>query len=319
MNLIGIDLGGTNIAVGLVDETGKIHHKSTTPTLAHRAPEAIIDDMAKCCFEVCEKAGIKMEDVDFCGIASPGICNSKTGVVERAENLPFNGYPVVEELSKRIGVKNIGIENDANAAAKGEAEVGAAKGYANSVMITLGTGVGGGIIIDHKVYSGFNFAGAELGHMVIVKDGRDCTCKEKGCWETYSSATGLVRTTKEYMQKHPESIMWEMCSHDLNRVTGRTAFDAMRRGDKAGQAVVDEYIDYLARGIANIINILQPEVFSIGGGISNERDTLLQPLVKAVQKQTFDATTNLPKTKICIAELRNDAGIVGAAMLGVNA
>ncbi len=318
MKLIGIDLGGTNIAVGLVDETGKILQKATTPTLAKRAPEAIVDDIAKCCFEVCKKAGIAISDVDCCGIASPGTCNSDTGVVERAENLPFKSFPIVDELKKRTGLSNVKIENDANAAAKGEAEVGAAKGYASSVMITLGTGVGGGIIIDHKVYSGFNFAGAELGHMVIEKDGRPCTCGRHGCFETYSSATGLVKTTKEHMLKNPDSIMWEICNHNIDMVNGRTAFDAMRRGDAAGQAVVDEYIDYLACGITNLINIFQPEVFSIGGGISNERDTLLVPLTKAVEEKTFNAPTDLPKTKICIAELRNDAGIVGAAMLGVN-
>lgn len=315
MKLIGIDLGGTNIAVGLVDENGKILEKATTPTLAHRPNSAVVDDMARCCFEVCEKAGIDILDVDFCGIASPGHCNSETGVVERAENLSFKDFPIVNELRARTGIRNIKVENDANAAAKGEAEVGAAKGYATSAMITLGTGVGGGIIIDHKVYTGFNGAGAELGHITLVEDGRQCPCGRRGCFETYSSATGLVRTTREYMEKNPDSIMWEICSNDIKRVNGRTAFDAMRRGDSAGQAVVDEFIEYLACGIVNLINILQPEVVSIGGGISNERDNLLIPLIKVIKRMTKAPL----ETKICIAELRNDAGIVGAAMLGVNA
>lgn len=317
MKLIGIDLGGTNIAVGLVDENGNILQKSTTPTLAYRPNAEVLDDIAKCCFDVCKKAGIEITDVDACGIASPGICNSTTGVVERAENMHFKAYPIVEELRRRTGIKNILIENDANAAAKGEAEVGAAKGHASSIMVTLGTGVGGGVIVDHKIVSGFNFAGAELGHMVIVKDGRECGCGRRGCWEAYSSATALVRTTKEYMEKHPDSAMWEIAG-SLDRVNGRTAFDAMRKGDKWGQAVVDEYIDYLACGVTNLINIFQPEVLSIGGGISNERDTLILPLIEKVRRDSFDSTTNLPKTKICIAALRNDAGIVGAAMLGVN-
>lgn len=319
MNLIGIDLGGTNIAVGLVDENGNILKKVSTPTLATRPSEQILDDMAKCCFDVCREAGINISDVDFCGIASPGLCDSIRGVVERSNNLPFNGYPMVEELKKRTGIKNIRVENDANAAAKGEAEVGAAKGYNTSVMITLGTGVGGGIIIDHKVYSGFNFAGAELGHMVIVKDGYPCTCGRHGCFEAYCSATALARITREKMEKHPESVMWEICSHDASKVNGRTAFDAMRRGDKWGCEVVDEYIGFLACGVANLINIFQPQVFSIGGGISNERDTLLLPLIEKVKDEIYTATTGVPSTKICIAQLRNDAGIVGAAMLGVNA
>ena len=318
MNLIGIDLGGTNIAVGLVNERGEILSKTSTPTLAKRDTSEIMDDMASCVFEVCKKAGIKVSDVDFCGIAAPGLCNTDTGVVERSENLPMKAYPIVDELKKRIGVENIKIENDANAAAKGEAEVGAAKGYRSSVMITLGTGVGGGVILDGKVYSGFNFAGAELGHMVIVKDGVQCNCGRRGCFEKYASATALARLTREKMEKCPDSIMWDICQKNINRANGRTAFDAMRRGDVAGAEVVDEYISYLACGVTNLINIFQPEVFSIGGGISNEKDYLLLPLIDKVLKENYAYDTGVNQTKICIAQLRNDAGIIGAAMLGVN-
>lgn len=320
MKLLGIDLGGTNIAVGLVDEDGKIIEKVSTPTLANRSADEITDDMARCCFEVCEKAGIGIEEVDFCGIASPGICDSVKGVVECSNNITsMNAYPIVKELSARTGIKNMSIENDANAAAKGEAEVGSAKGFRTSVMVTLGTGVGGGVIIDHKVYSGFNFAGAELGHMVIVKDGVQCTCGRKGCFESYGSVTGLVRMTKEMMEKCPDSEMWNICGGDINRVNGKTSFDAMRAGDEAGKKVVEEYISYLACGITNIINIFEPEVLSIGGGISNEKDTLLIPLVEKIYKEVYTALSeNVPATKVRIAQLRNDAGIIGAAMLGVN-
>jgi len=321
MNLIGIDLGGTNIAVGLVDENGTIREKVSVPTLAQRSGDEIVADMAKCCFTVCEKAGISISDVDFCGIASPGVCDSRKGVVECSNNIPtLNAYPIVAKLRELTGIQSMSIENDANAAAKGEAEVGAAKGYNTSVMVTLGTGVGGGVIIDHKVYSGFNFAGAELGHIVIVKDGEPCTCGRRGCFEAYASVTALVRMTRQMMEKHPESRMWELCGRDLARVNGRTSFDAMRAGDEWGKKVVDEYISYLACGITNIINIFEPEVLSIGGGISNERDTLLKPLLELVSKEVYTALSDcVPPTKVVIAELRNDAGIIGAAMLGVNA
>ena len=321
MNLIGIDLGGTNIAVGLVREDGTIVEKVSVPTGASRHGDEIVGDMAKCCFDVCRKAGINIKDVDFCGIASPGICDNRKGVVECSNNIPsLNAYPVVAKLRELTGIENMAIENDANAAAKGEAEVGAAKGYNTSVMVTLGTGVGGGVIIDHKVYTGFNFAGAELGHIVIEKDGVPCTCGRRGCFEAYGSVTGLVRMTREMMEKHPESKMWEICGQDINRVNGRTSFDAMRAGDEWGKKVVDEYISYLACGITNIINIFEPEVLSIGGGVSNERDTLLIPLVELISREVYTSLSDcVPATKVCIAELRNDAGIIGAAMLGVNA
>jgi glucokinase len=280
MKLIGIDLGGTNIAVGLVTEEGKIIEKVSVPTGASRHADEIVKDMAECCFEVCRRAGVDISEIDFCGIASPGICNNEKGLVECTNNITsINTYPMVAKLRELTGIKNMAIENDANAAAKGEAEVGAAKDYKTSVMVTLGTGVGGGVVIDHKIYKGFNFAGGELGHTVIVKDGEPCTCGRRGCFEAYASVTALIRMTKEMMAKHPESKMWELCDRDLNRVNGKTSFDAMRAGDEWGKKVVDEYISYLACGITNIINIFEPEVLSIGGGASNERDTLLKPLV----------------------------------------
>ena len=196
---------------------------------------------------------------------------------------------------------------------------GAAKGSKSSVMITLGTGVGGGIIIDGKIYSGFNGCAGELGHIVIEKGGAPCSCGRLGCWEAYSSATGLIRMTKEKMEEcraqGRKTVMEEMVAAK-GKVSGRTAFDAMRAGDAAGKEVVDKYISYLATGLTDIVNIFQPEVLSIGGGLSGERDTLLAPLVPIVNKEKYGSGT-VPDTKICIAELGNDAGIIGAAFLGI--
>ena len=211
--------------------------------------------------------------------------------------------------------KPVFIENDANAAAYGEFVAGAAKNSVNAVCITLGTGVGGGIIIDGKIYSGSNMAGAELGHTVLEVDGPQCTCGRKGCFEVYSSATGLIRMSKEAMEKDKNSIMWKLAEEKNGKVTARTSFDAMRAGDASAKKVVDKYIKYLAAGITNIINIFQPDVLCIGGGVCNEGDPLLLPVKDLVKKEVYTRTLN-KNTDIVIAKLGNDAGIIGAAFLG---
>ena len=315
MYYVGIDLGGTNIAVGLVDENGKIVAKKSTPTLAQRTPEEIVKDMAVTSVAVVEEYGIDMDEVESVGVACPGFIEKKLGILITGANLPFHDYEMRKEIQKYID-KPVFLDNDANCAAWAEAVAGAAKGVKDSVMITLGTGVGGGIVINGSLYSGFNFYGAELGHMVIAVDGRQCGCGRKGCWEAYSSATALIKLTKEYAEKDKSSVMWKMYEEE-GKFSGRTAFNAAKQGDKTAQAVVDEYIKYLAAGIANMINIFQPEVFVIGGGVSNEGENLLAPLRIAVEKEKYNGTIS-PFFKdgiIVKAELGNDAGIVGAALL----
>ncbi len=320
MYYLGIDLGGTNIAVGIVNENYEIISKGSVPTLANRDGKLIIKDMAELCKKLIANAGLTLNDFAYAGIATPGTADSDTGVVVYANNLPFNNFPIANLLKEYLGIDKVYIENDANAAAKAEAMAGAAKGAKYSVMITLGTGLGGGIVIDNKVYSGFNHAGAELGHVVIQKDGKQCSCGRKGCWETYSSATGLVNMTKEHLIKARENgrktIIEDMINGDLSNVNARVAFAAMKQGDKIGTEIVDEYIDYLASGVATMINIFQPNVLSIGGGVCNERDHLLVPLQKKVLKETYGNGEG-ERTQIKIAELGNDAGILGAAVLGL--
>ena len=318
MYRIGIDLGGTNIAAAIVNEDFKIVKKMSVPTGAERDSSLIMDDMANLCKSVCAEAGIAIEDIEAIGIASPGVANHDDGIVEYACNLPFRKFPICKELSDRIGVKNIHVENDANAAAWGEAVAGAARGTKNSLMITLGTGVGGGVIIDGKVFSGFNYAGAELGHIVIEVDGRPCGCGRRGCWEAYSSATGLVNMTKEKLAECEaagrKTAMTEFVAK-YGKVNGRVAFDAMRAGDEAAKEVIDMYLKYLESGLASMINIFQPEVLSIGGGISGEGDSLVEMILPTVRDQQYGVGfTEL--TRVCIAELGNDAGIIGAAFLG---
>ncbi len=312
---IGIDLGGTNIAAGLVDENYKIIRKASIETNASRPADEIVKDMAKVCMQICEEQGISIDEVESVGIATPGTADSDNGIVIYANNLPFREYPIAEKLMSYLPVKKVLIANDADAAAYGEVVAGAGKGHKDFVMITLGTGVGGGIIINGKLYSGFNHAGGELGHMVIVHNGVQCSCGRKGCWEAYSSATALIRMTKEKMAECKDSAMWEYVGGDIEKVNGRTSFDCMRKGDAAATSVVDEYIAYLSTGSANIINIFQPSVLAFGGGISNEKENLLKPLQAKIEGEVYGMTSNKNATQLKIAELRNDAGIIGAASL----
>ena len=319
MYTIGVDLGGTNIAIGIVNEKYEIVRKGSVPTKPERGADPIIADMAALCRKLIAEEGLTLADIESVGVATPGTANNVTGVVEYANNIPFLQYPLADRLSAQLDGKKVYIENDANAAAKAEAIAGVAAGAPISVMITLGTGVGGGIIIDGKVYTGFNFAGAELGHVVIQKDGRQCSCGRKGCWEAYSSATGLVNITKDYIVEAraagKKTIMDDMIGGDLSKVSARTAFNAMKQGDEVGAAVVDEYISYLSCGIVNMINIFQRNVLSIGGGVCNEGDYLMKPLLEKVWGETY-TREGTPRTQILIAKLGNDAGIIGAAVLG---
>ncbi len=316
MYKLGIDLGGTNIVAGLVDEEYNIVAKASCKTNVPRPESDICDSMAEVALKAIEKAGVTIEDVESIGIGVPGAVNPKTGVIEYSANLFFHNWEVVKMMEERLNTK-VHIENDANAAALGEYLAGSAKGAKNAVAITLGTGVGGGIIINGKIYSGSNFAGAELGHMVIVKDGKECGCGRKGCWEAYSSATGLINLTKQKIlsEKLDFSYMLKICDGDINNVNGKTAFDAAAAGDPDAQEVLDEYFGYLATGLVNIINIFQPDVLCIGGGISNQGENLLRPLRKIIEEERY-TKHNDKQTQLCTCTLGNDAGIIGAAFLG---
>lgn len=319
MYYIGIDLGGTNIAAGVVDDSYSVIAKASRKTRVPQSDADLTEDLALTALDAVKNAGLIMEDISAVGVGCPGTVNRETGIVEYDNNLFLENYHLQEMLSNRLQ-KPVYVENDANAAAYGEYKSGALKDSRFALAITLGTGVGSGIIIDGKIYSGFNFTGGELGHTVIEQNGRLCTCGRRGCWETYSSATGLIKTTKLRMltdDPAKRSLMWESIQGDLDAVTGKTAFDAMRAGDSLAAAVVDEYISSLACGIANCINIFQPDILCIGGGISNENDALLIPLREKVETMTYNSANSTKRTKICRAELGNDAGIIGAALLGI--
>ncbi|MCL2003745.1 MAG: ROK family protein [Oscillospiraceae bacterium] len=304
---IGIDLGGTNIAAGLVDVSCAIIAKDSVRTPA--GADAIVSAMADLTRSLCQKAGV--ETIESAGVGSPGSIDASAGVVVFSNNLHFRNVPLADMLSERLGVL-VKIGNDANAAALGEARAGAAKGRESMILVTLGTGVGGGIIIGGEIYDGFNGMAGEVGHTVIVKDGALCTCGRKGCWEAYTSATGLIRMTKEAMERAPDSLMHKI-TRDMGKVSGRTAFAAERRGDAAAGAVVSAYLSYTACGLANLINLFQPAVLCLGGGIANEGQTLIERLEPLLEPECFDVGER--KTVLRLAELGNDAGIIGAALL----
>ncbi len=313
MYTIGIDLGGTNIVAGVVDDNYEILASAKCKTALPRDAASIIDDMAEMARQAVEQAGLSMQDIHHVGVGCPGTCNTETGEVEYSNNLKFSHVMLAPMLKERLGLP-VYIGNDADAAAMGEFKAGAAKGVNSCVCITLGTGVGSGIILDGKIHNGFNFSGGELGHTVVVANGEPCTCGRHGCWETYASATALINQTRRAMQEHPESAMWEIAD-TLDKVNGLTAFDGMRAGDAVAKAVVDTYIGYVACGITNLINIFQPEMVCVGGGICKEGETLMAPLRSIVEKDRYSKYC-AKQTKLCVAQLGNDAGVVGAAALG---
>ena len=309
---IGIDLGGTNIKVGLVDENYNIVSKATAKTDLPRPAEEICESIVDTVWEALNAAKVTIGEVNSIGIGTPGVANRNSGVVLYSCNLGFNNTNLRTLIKAKLG-KEVYVENDANAAAFGEVLNGAGKGYKDVVVVTLGTGVGGGIIIDGKIYTGFNFCGAELGHTVIQYGGRQCSCGRRGCFEAYSSATALINMTKEAMEAHPDSKMWQIAG-SLENVDGKTAFDGMRADDDAAKQVVNTYIEYLGCGLTNIVNTFQPEVLLIGGGICKEGENLTKPLEECIKRESYCIDPNR-STKLDIAKLGNDAGIIGAAYL----
>ena len=308
---VGIDLGGTNIAVGLTNEEGKILGRAKRKTQMPRPIESIMDDMAECALLAAKDAGIPFEKVESIGVGAPGAIDKEKGMIERSENLDIHNVAMVSYLENKLG-KKVYIENDANAAAWGEYLAGSGKGGDSMVMITLGTGVGGGIVEGGRLITGAYGKGAEIGHMVINSGGEPCNCGRRGCLEAYASATALVKATKNAMTKNPDSDLWRVANGSLDNVNGRTAFLA---GDEVAKEVIETYLFNLSEGIIDIVNLLQPKVVCIGGGISHEGESILAPLKKAIKERSY-ANTSEKQTEVVLATLRNDAGIIGAALLG---
>lgn len=314
---LGIDLGGTNIVVGVVDDSMRIIGKGKRKTNMPRSAEEIFDDMVLAAKDACAQAGITLDDITYVGLGTPGAVDDKNGVITYSANLFFHNVEAVKMLQERFG-KKIYIGNDANCAAFGEFLAGAGKGNSDFVAITLGTGVGGGIIINDKLLTGFNGAAGEVGHIVIEVDGEQCNCGRKGCWERYASATGLIMLTEKYLEKTGDPILKEAIEKE-GEVNGKVAYIAARNGSEGSAKVTAEYARYIAIGAANLINTLQPQVLCIGGGVSHEGEALLEPVKEYIKQESY--TRDNPddrQTEIKLAELGNDAGIIGAALLYKN-
>ena len=315
MYLVGIDLGGTNVAVGVVNEDNKIVGTASLATNSPRPAEEVADTMAEAVRLAVEDAGISLDQVSGIGVGIPGSV-SEEGIILFAPNMGFQNVPMKALLEARLG-KPTYLGNDANCAALGEQKAGCGNGVPNFIAVTLGTGVGGGIILNGQLLTGINGAAGEIGHMVVEPDGIPCQCGRKGCFEKYASATGLIAQTKEALKKDTSktSLMWQVLKDgDPENTNGITSFKAARQGDPLALEVVDNYITYLATGVTNLINIFQPNMVCIGGGISKEGEFLLNPLREKVAAERYTRGGGL-QTEIVAATLGNDAGIIGAALL----
>ena len=314
MYYIGVDLGGTTIKAGLLNSEYEIIKKVVIPTGAERSSEEVLRDMAMLCREIMQEHNLTEEDVHSIGIGSPGIASPIEGIIHYASNLNFNEVNVRNEIQKYINLP-VYVENDANCAALAEAICGAAKGEKDVVVMTLGTGVGGGIIINGKVYSGAFCGGGEIGHHVIEMNGRSCGCGRKGCLEQYASATALINDAKVAAQTNTESMLNELVKDgDLENMTAKIVFDAAQQGDEIAQAVLDQYFRYIAHGVANIVYMLQPSTVVLGGGMSAQKENLTGPVTHYVEQEMCPGLELRNPVKAAI--LGNDAGIIGAALVG---
>ena len=314
MYFIGVDIGGTGIKVGLTDEMGNIISSGDCPTYVDLGYERIISDMSDKIIEVSKNAGIDIKDIESIGIGIPGVADTN-GKVYYATNLKWTNVPLGELVRKKFPGKKVKIENDATVAALAELHIGSMRGKATGILLTLGTGVGGGIIINERVFSGAHGIGSEIGHMIVGENFYDCNCGNNGCLETFASATAIIKYAQKLISEGRESIILEKAENDLSKITARTIFEAYKEKDEVAQIVVKRFVNYLGIGIANLVNVFDPEIFSLGGGVSRAFDLFIDDLRYEVSKHVI--FKDVPYGDIVPATLGNDAGIVGAAMLGV--
>jgi len=306
---IGIDLGGTNIAAGIVSDDGQVLAKKSLPTRSERGTDAVLADIVRLCKELASESAVSVRHV---GIGCPGTVNSADGIILLAPNIGFRNISVSQEISRQLDMPVL-LDNDANCAALGEAKFGAARGSQNSITVTLGTGIGGGIVIGGKLYTGTHFGAGEIGHLVIRAGGNLCGCGNRGCWEAYASASSLIRQARHWAHRITTSKIVEMADGDMEKISAKIIFDAAGAGDGLAREVIDQYVNDLCIGLANLINIFQPDVMVIGGGVSGHGQGLIDAIECRMPDMVFGGNV---VTKFVIAQLGNDAGIVGAACLG---
>ena len=313
MIYIGIDVGGMSIKAGAVDENGVILCKDTCPTGVERGYEAVIRDIAQLGIAVAEKSGHTMADVKAIGIGIPGIMDQRTGIVPFCTNLAWHDVPIIAEMKKYTDVP-VFVDNDATVAGLAESVAGVSAGCKDSVFITLGTGVGGGVVMNGRVFSGAHGVATEIGHMTVVDGGEPCTCGKRGCWERYASATALIREGRRLCEAKPDCALAKAVNGDVAQVTAKHVIDLAKAGDPDCEKLFDNYVHYLVIGLSNMINLYDPEMFVLGGGVSHAGSFLLDAVREKLPKYVFFKT--MPYARIELAKLTNDAGIIGAAMLG---
>ncbi len=311
---VGVDLGGTNIAVGLVDENSILKYHKSTPTRAERGSKEVIKDIIKLINETIRDYGINKETVKAIGIGVPGIAEPNSGEVIYCVNLGWNNVPLKQDLEKELNIP-VFVDNDATVAGLAEYKIGAMRNCESGVFITLGTGVGGGIVINGKVRSGFNGVGSEIGHMIVGENFYPCNCGRNGCLETFTSSTALINYTRKLIGEGNETSIVKKTKGSLEEINGRIIFEAAKEGDYVANKAVDRLVKYLAIGITNIINIIDPEIIALGGGLSGAGDFLLAKVQEEVERVRY--MKMIPIGKIVLATLRNEAGIIGAAALGM--
>ena len=306
----GIDVGGTFVKGAIIDNDGKILVKDKIATESDKGESHTLENIKTLCNALLLSADMKITDISAMGMGVPGMIDGKSGVVVTSNNLGWKNFNIAKKAEELIGIP-VTIANDANAAALGEMKFGYGGIYNSIIMLTLGTGVGGGIIIDGRIIEGNQGAGAELGHTVIEIGGEPCTCGRRGCLEAYASATAIIRDTKRKMQAHPDSKLWEIGS--LDSVNGKTAFDFYDT-DRHAKEVVDSYIAHLACGITNMATIFRPDAIILGGGVCAQGDDLINPLREILNSEIYGGELG-PKVELVVAKLGNDAGCLGAAAL----
>lgn len=313
MVYIGVDIGGTGIQVGVVSPEGVILHKGAIVTRIDIPVADQIAAMAQCVLDTLRTADLTLDDVKAVGLGVPGIVDPRTGHIPFCTNLGWHDVDLVGEFRKHID-KPIFVGNDATVAALAESVAGASAGTSSSVLLTLGTGVGGGIIINGKVWNGFHGVGSEIGHMILQSGGEQCNCGNRGCLERYASATAVILMARRAVAEHPDSMIMTTVDGDPAKINAKVVFDAAKAGDAVALDIFNRYVEYLAQGLGNIVNFFDPEVIVLGGGLSKSGNFLLDALRAAFPKYCLYKT--MPTPEILLAKLGPDAGIIGAAMLG---
>ncbi|WP_349763905.1 ROK family protein [Fusobacterium sp. SYSU M8D902] len=309
---VGIDLGGTNTKIGILDIQGNIFKSTIIKTLSAEGAESTLTRIWEAAKNLAIELNIEIKDLKGIGIGIPGPVINQS-VVAFFANFPWGTNVEIKKMMENISGVETRLDNDVNIIALGEARYGAAKGSSTSVTIALGTGIGGGIYIEGKLISGFTGAGGEVGHMKLVKDGRLCGCGQNGCFEAYASATGLVREATSRLIVNKNNMLYSMIDGDIERLEAKDIFDAAKKGDKFSMDLVDYEAEYLAMGIGNILNIINPEKIVLGGGVAMAGDILLSPMKKKLEKYALGVT--LENLEIVQGVLGNEAGIKGAVGL----